>query len=269
MLGIFNLRGPIIPVIDLKKLFRIASDSTPLTIKKVGIVEHEGASIGFLFDRTGDVFRHRPDEKSEFHYDSPRSPESVISGAIKLDGGKRIVQILDAFSLIHLEIVPSSEKGGRQRKQQSLRQQCISFQVGMSRCAFGMEAIHEILRVPVLSRSALTSGYCMGMFELRGDMVPVIHFAALLCAETKNDELSVMPPAHDDQRIIVLKMGDEKFGLFVVSVESILTYTAEELLKFPLLQKTRLSLFSGCISRPSGGEVLLLNHAEVLSGEEI
>jgi len=54
--GIINLRGRILPVLDLKKRFGLpAADETPLT--RVMIVEWKGQTIGFLVDIVSEVLR--------------------------------------------------------------------------------------------------------------------------------------------------------------------------------------------------------------------
>lgn len=267
LLGVFNLRGSVIPVVDLKIVLSLETSQGIKEGAKVAIVEHEGTKIGLLFDGTGEIFRNHADEISEFKYAGPKNERNVISGAIKLDSGKRIVQILDALSLVKIENVPHTHEGGEdstqhhRKKKQANRKQCISFVVGNSKCGLGIDAIHEIIKIPTIKASALSDAHCMGMFDLRGDVVPLIDFAALLGYRATLSKEAIA----DSQRVIIMKIGSEKFGLLIESVESIITYYVEDLLHIPILSKTRASMFVGCLSREDGENIILLSENALLS----
>ena len=55
LLGLFNLRGMIIPVVDLRKIFDFP-DNHEANEKKVAIIEHGNICVGILFDQTCEVF---------------------------------------------------------------------------------------------------------------------------------------------------------------------------------------------------------------------
>lgn len=272
VLGIFNLRGLIIPVIDLKFIFEMETDSNPLSNKKIAIVEFEGIKVGLLFDSTGQIFRNKENEKNDFKYDDQKSNANVVSGAIKLDGGKRIVQILNAQALLKLEKVPlaenenfSSDAKVKKAKAQRSRKQCISFFVAGNRFGMGIETIHEIIKVPSLKASALSVGVCLGILDLRGDIIPVVDFAGLL----KYREPQEYKTTSENQRILVLKFGNEKVGLLIDSVESIISYYLDELLHVPVLSSEKASLFLGCLSKDEVGDVILLKSEEIFSNAEL
>jgi purine-binding chemotaxis protein CheW len=274
LLGIFNLRGIIIPVINLRDLLGLPGTFSPES--KVAIVEQGETRIGLMVDRTGEILKNGHEEINAFHYGSGENRKrGVIAGAVKLDGGKRLVQILDIPALFALQGVPlgdpaqssARDSGARLRKLQANRRQCISFQMGSARFGLGIDAIQEIIKVPEVQQSALTAGICLGMFQLRGDIVPVIDFAALLRQREPISAASV--GEKDSRRIIVMKLGTERFGFLVDAVESIVTYYAEDTLPMPKLAQERASMFVGCLSREGTGEILLLDHQNILSQSEI
>ena len=106
LLGFLNLRGRIIPVVNLKIILGLESDDQPMNTKKIVIVEHNGIHIRLLCNRTGELFKNQAGAKCDFSYSETPSQQIVISGAIKLDSGKRLVQILDIFALLKLEKLP-------------------------------------------------------------------------------------------------------------------------------------------------------------------
>jgi purine-binding chemotaxis protein CheW len=87
---------------------------------------------------------------------------------------------------------------------------------------------------------------------------------ALLLGTTQNLAIKI-----EDKRIIILKIEKELFGLLVDGVESINTYTLENVMPIPLLNKARSKMFLGCISFDNLGDIILLNYNEVLNNSEI
>ncbi|MBL7545340.1 MAG: chemotaxis protein CheW [Bdellovibrionaceae bacterium] len=270
MVGVFNLRGVIIPVIDLKIILKIGGDTGSLENKKVSIIDHEGTRIGLLFDRTGQIFRNCENEKSDFDYSGQGG--NVVSGAIKIEEGRRIIQILDVRALFRLENVPHmSDPQGllhaqrKAQRNQGRRAQCISFLVAQNRLGFSIEDICEIIKPPELQEAIVGCGdVCLGMFDLRGDIVPVIDFAAVL----KYRKLQNRNLFTEEQRILVMKTGSQKIGLLIDSVESIITYYEEEILPIPLIGPGVSRLFLGCLATEGRGDVILLKSAEILSQAE-
>jgi len=57
LLGIFNLRGVIVPVVDLRRIFDLPiREMDGHEQRKVAIVEHGHLCLGLLFDATAEVF---------------------------------------------------------------------------------------------------------------------------------------------------------------------------------------------------------------------
>lgn len=269
LVGVFNLRGIIIPIINLKSLLKIENQDIHLD-QKVGIVEHEGARVGLLFDSTSEILRIETQEVSQFSYNGENSYK-VISGAIKLEEGRRIVQIIDPFSLVTIENIPqildqqNRINAGKNRSQAHLgnRKKCIT--ISNNDIVLGLEitSIHEIIRVPEIKKSAIQQDLCLGMVSLRGQIVPLIDLSLLL-----GDQPSVLKQ-DSEQRIIVLKLDAAYFGLLVEEVRSISTYSENEIMPIPLLSKKRAGLFSGCVTINDIGDVILLNCSELLSHQEV
>lgn len=267
LMGLFNLRGKIVPVLNLREMFGFDNSSSS-ECQKVAIIGLNGICVGFLFDDTGEIFRSREEERSDFDSENTRG---LVCGVFKKENGKRIVQILDVTKLYKLKNIPK-EKTKLASEQNSLsnnrgsRRQCISFDVGPARCALPISDIQEILKLNQVIESALSVGNCIGTIDLRGTVVPVIDFASLLdYRETNQASRSVK----ENQRIIVMKLDDDLFGLLVDSVESIISYFSDELLIFPILEQKKSEMLIGCITGQGKTDILLLNHQKILSDMEI
>ncbi len=266
LIGLFNLRGAIIPVVDLQKLLHLPCNERAIE-QKIAILELDGHCIGVLFDRTGEVFRSSVDEVSNF--DDASGPQ-VIQGVFKKDSGKRLIQILDAHALFDLKSLPKAADPIHRRRslahQKGPRQQSISFKVGPARCALGISEIQEILKINQVSNTALAYGNCIGAIDLRGITVPIIDFAALL---KYRETAAADGLLQGDRRVIVLKLGDEFFGLLVDSVDSIVTFYQEDLRSFPVLNPERSKMFTGCITLEGREDTLLLNSEHIFTNDEI
>ncbi len=265
--GLFNLRGTIVPVIDLTELLSIKNSQTN-EIQKIAIIELNGACVGLLFNKTGEVFKNNEDERSDFEI---TNLNSVVSGVFKKDFGKRIVQILDVAKLFKLQNIPKDTSQSRlvrenQRKKRGHKKQCISFVVGPAKCALPISDIQEIVKVEKVSESALGFGDCIGTIDLRGTTVPVIDFSALL--EYRKVDRSDTA-TQGDRRIVVMRLENEHFGLMVDSIDSIVSFFPDELLTFPIIEQKRGDMFLGCITGYGTSDIILLDHQKILTNIEV
>lgn len=96
MEGIINLRGRIIPVVDLRKRFQVAADEYNDDTRII-IVEVSGQTVGIIVDAVNEVVRLNSDSIE------PPPPAFVldaryIQGVGKLDG--RLLILLDIDSIL-------------------------------------------------------------------------------------------------------------------------------------------------------------------------
>ena len=264
--GMFTLRGSVIPVVNLGRLFDPAAPAAEPS-NKIAIIDYQEAQVGLLVHATGEILRVRPEQRSRLRY-AEGSTQGVVAGTILLDEGRRLVQVLDIDRLVHIENVPQVQSmrasGAETRRQLRVvgeRRHAISFRAAGARFAMEMKAIQEIVRVPELAESILVSPLCRGRMLFRGLQVPVVDFAALAGGQ----------PAQADagQRILVAHIGEATVGFLVDDVESILHFTSDEVLAIPLLSKERSAMFAGCVARPGEEDVILLDHEGIFSRSEI
>jgi purine-binding chemotaxis protein CheW len=267
LLGLFNLRGALIPIVQLAQLLQLpATDASDES--KIAIIEIEGARVGLLFDRTGEILRVRGSQVIPFEQDDDQG--GMIEGAIRMAGGDRILQVLAAGKLVRLRDIPRPQQSASERHDlvrrniQAQRRQSVSFLVAGNRMALPMSAIHEIIRVPELQRSMLADERCLGLLNLRGHTVPVIDFARFLHLASTDAELTKgceknVEERDDERRIIVIKRNDVHLGMLVGEVESIVGYVESELLPIPSFNPANRSLFAGCISNGNERDIILID----------
>ncbi|NUM60381.1 MAG: chemotaxis protein CheW [Bdellovibrionaceae bacterium] len=265
--GVFNLRGSIVPIVNLKKIlnFELKVDNNEV---KLAIINYQGYLIALMFDSTGEIFRLR-DQQLDFFEFPDESTYKTIKGAIKLEEGKRIIQILDPMSLVSIKNLPLSfqsstiQKTSRAKSTNSARKMAIVFSVAEVKMAFSIQGIHEIIKVPEVKSHPLRSDICIGIINLRNQTIPVVDFAKLLnCVQPVNSD-----PA--DKRIIIVKVSEFLIGLLTDCVDSINNYRDEEVSVIPILSKERTKLFQGCLNFNDLGDVFLLDHNELFKNEEL
>jgi purine-binding chemotaxis protein CheW len=268
--GVFTLRGSVIPVVNLGRVFNPAAPASEPT-HKIAILDYDGVLIGILFHATGEILRVRPEQRSTLNY-AACDAHGVVAGTILLDDGARLLQVLDPAALVRIENVPqvlALQGAHRQaaRRSQGERRQCVSFRVCGSAFAFEMGAIQEIIRVPELQASVLNSALCLGRINFRGSQVAVVDFATLLNAGCgKPAAERVFDGA---QRIVIARIDDATIGFLVDSVDNIINFYSEEIMPIPLLSKARAGMFGGCLSKPELGDVIFLDHKQIFSSSEI
>ena len=268
--GMFTLRGTVIPVVNLGRLFRPEAGAAEAG-SKIAIIDYQHVLVGILFDDMGEILRVRPEQRSELHY--ANDGHGVIAGTILLDGGARLLQILDPERLIRIENVPQVLALKAANRRQNLRalgskRQAVSFHAGGA--LFGLEigAIQEIIAVPALQTSILNSRLCLGRIDFRGLPIAIVDFAALLNPDAPRRDVADGTAAPDG-RIVVARIGEATIGFLVDDVNSIVHFYDEDVLPIPLLSKARAGMFGGCIARGELGDVILLDHHGIFSNEEI
>lgn len=269
LMGLFNLRGVVIPVIDLRAIFGLEPAPSDAGKGKVAIIEHGAHCFGLLVDQTGGVFNARDAKKTLFSRTGGELRETVVNGVFKLDNGTRLVQILDPYELLHLERVPrvaGNLRSSLNRRARGKRHQCISFDVGNSICAFDMGSIKEIVEFTGLDNTSLAHTWTLGAVDLRGNTVPVIDFRVFL---GKSDADTCEDLVAQGCKLIVMKIGDNLISLLVDAIDNIMSFYDDDLLPFPAVGLHRGDMYKGCLSSETENMVLLLDHERLLSDNQL
>lgn len=85
VLGIVQVRGRVIPVIDLRRRFGLGERQRELS-DRVIVVEHEGRHVGLLADKAREVIRLAPTAFQPPPNVGSDDGDSLISGVAQVDG---------------------------------------------------------------------------------------------------------------------------------------------------------------------------------------
>jgi chemotaxis signal transduction protein len=203
--GIANLRGVVLPIIDIRPRFGMEhaedNDSTRVLVIDVG-----GVKMGLRVDCVKQV-------TSVSRADMEAPPAAIrgasteyLNGVVKLDSGARIIMALDASKVCDLKMdgaktaAASSTTGatGAQQKEKASAsadhaaaddlQQLVSFQVAKEEFAFPMERVREILRVETPTKVPNAPDSVLGVLTVRGQLLPIIDLRRQLHLPSMADE---------------------------------------------------------------------------------
>lgn len=258
MPGLFNLRGKIIPIVDLRQLLEFP-ETAKTSGRKVAIIEHGAHSIGLLFDRTSEVLSEKDAARVDFRPNNRGIKDLVIEGVLKFDDGERLVQVLDPYELLNLDKLPRADHKTEQKTatvSRGNRRTCISFQTGHTSCAIDLRYVQEVREMPKVDQSLFAHDCILGTSNLRGVILPVIDFRGFLGDEAV---FALGATISKDRRMLVIETPAGPVGLMVYSIDSILPYFEDEVLPFAKLALPRSDLVDGCLIDDSNRIVMMLD----------
>ncbi|WP_368184392.1 chemotaxis protein CheW [Aestuariibius sp. HNIBRBA575] len=268
MLGLFNLRGQIIPIVDLRILLGF-SDQRQVALRRVAIIEYGEHCIGLLFDLTGEVLNGNQATRVNFQAKEDGPRDVVINGVLKFEQGNRLVQLLDPYELLNLDQVPRATKSSDQVEVKSAkgkRRNCISFQTGHTTCAIDLRYVKEILKMPKVDQSLFARGNVIGTTNLRGVILPVVDFRAFL-GDGAVFHLGKTIPS--ERKMVVLETAEGMVGLMVFSIDSILPYYRDDVLPFAKLALPRGDYVNGCLISEQDKIVMMLDQKKLRTDPEL
>lgn len=256
--GLMHLRDDVIPVINLKKRLSL-SETSYASDAKVAVVQLNARRYGLLFDDIRDVLRV-PSQAIERLDTFLFSEEAVITDLIKLEQGKRTLELLDLQRLF---------PGGAGMAGIEDAQSAAETVVQRTYSQFVLYACRgQVYGIPVADAREICffsdidqtfkSGVVAGALQLRGQTIPVLCSASLLgCTDTdlKPDE---------ETRILVLQNEATIFGLIVDRVHQILVVADDEIMQVP---GGHLPHIHGVCAGSSYNNIILLNVRKLIDAQ--
>ncbi|MEW6519528.1 MAG: chemotaxis protein CheW [Thermodesulfobacteriota bacterium] len=266
--GLMNLRGRVIPVINLKKRLAMADDAYGPD-HKIAVVRLGRTLCGILVEDIKDVLRVGQ-EMIEPVLPGLRGEDRIIAGIIRLADGDRLLEILDLDLLLDQTAEEEMEipagQGIAEMPQvsagitgQPRRQYLVFTCKGME---YGVD-VHNVQEISTLSglNDTFQSGSIEGAVEMRGRMIPVIDSSLLLTEAEEKIALSEV------SRVIILLVDGIYCGIVVNSIVEIRAVAAGEVVPVPCAKKGRGAGVAGMLHLDSGRNIMLLDMASMLAGE--
>ncbi|MBB1251415.1 chemotaxis protein CheW [Rhizobium sp. G21] len=265
LLGLANLRGRILPIVNLRRIFGLADVSD--TDATRALVINLGTPLGFVVDRVASVIAVDQADIEPASSIGASVDARLLTGVVKMANGE-IVMILDFAELIAREFAgtaidgrqanlvassdldPSEEAAEEERDTDEM--QLVSFKVEKQEYAADIAAVQEIVQMPERVVAIPNAPvHVLGLMTLRERLLPLVSLRALLgLAETDEDET---------QRIIVLGLGEgQAVGVVADSVDEVLRVSRQQADTLPKILSGRGGLEEiSAVCRLDGGKRLV------------
>jgi purine-binding chemotaxis protein CheW len=224
--GLANLRGKVLPIISLRRLFGFPelehNDATRALVIDVG------QPLGFVVDRVSSVMGVDSGHIEDVGSLSTTVNTEVLSGLIKDAGGHAMIMVLDFAKLIEREFkqiaaitknnsVASAAQAQVQSEEEdsSDELQLVSFNVEGQEYAIAIEDVQEIVQVPeAVIHVPHSESHVLGVMTLRNRLLPLVRLRRIFgLPDSELDEKS---------RIVVLTLNGVSVGVVVDAVSEVL-----------------------------------------------
>ena len=265
IVGTMHYRDVLLPVFSLCVLLAL---NTRNRAPRPGIVIAlvHGRPVGFVVDAFQSVTRVPTDAIDAVpSVIARRVSEAKISAICRLDGGRRLVSVLDTAQLLHgleagmlpeIDAMSASENNAAAQ----MTDPFLIFQIGSQTFGLPAAVVEEVVQKPErLTKIPRSPAFIEGVMNLRGKVVPVIDQRA---------RFGTTPSSDARARVIVVSMGDLQAGFVVDGVREVLRMPQDTITSVPEINDGT-KVFDR-VAVLEGGEriVLLIDPAELLDGTE-
>jgi purine-binding chemotaxis protein CheW len=282
--GLANLRGRVLPIINLRRLFgcddREHDDSTR------AVVINLGQPLGFVVDHVASVVSVEPGQIEPASTISSVAAADFLTGVIRQDGGAgdhRLLLVLDFARLIESEFAqvaraaaqrnidaeslrsrsgsdPADDNDDNEKGAEELR--LVSFSVAEQEYAIDIAHVQEIVQLPEhITALPNTAGHVMGIISLRQRLLPLVSLRSLFCLPGIT--------AQEQHRIVVIALpGGAQAGLVTDSVKEVLSvpHSVAEPMPALLSHDASLQEFSGICRLEDGKRLVSIIDTRQLLG---
>lgn len=209
--GVMELRGKVIPVLDLRRRFSIVSDVQNFRIL---LVRAGSMLVGMIVDRIGGVLRFQESAVQDVpELASTQLNKEFMRGIVKV--GERVIFMLnlgkvlmmDEASRLHEIAEVEREKQKQEAQKEDDLIQYVTFPLGSER--YGVEIGHvvEIVDLEGLTRIPYVPDFVLGVINVRGTVLWVVDIRQFF---------NVPKPKDASQScVILLTSGEKTCGLLV------------------------------------------------------
>lgn len=278
--GISNLRGNILPVINLRE--RLGMElKEPDEATRVVVIDADGRPTGVIVDAVSEVL-HIEEKIVESPPDVVGSLEGqYLKGVAKIDEGKRLVLILAVQKLIpqvegmSVKADAAGSRTSAERVQQIEDEELmVTFKLEDEEFALEIMKVQEIIRLSEITSVPRAPHFVKGVMSLRNRLLPIIDLRvmfdmpalaedAILSRLEDKDEI-------DPRRIVVVDLGGVLIGVQVDSVSEVLRMPKSQIEPPPsIIGSDEASRLRG-VGKLDNGErlLMLLDPDKLLSDSE-
>jgi len=275
VIGVLNLRGQIIPVIDSRLRFHL--EPTDVTTKtRIIVMELSGQATGLQVDTVSEVVK-----LDDF---ALRETPPLVAGvnsdylAGMVQAGSRLITLINLDKILDSEefgqkeainqnAAASTAHGWGEHTAQSEEEETdtltfITFGLGHENFGLNLEHVEEIVELPQITKVPDAPEYVMGVICIRDKVLPLLNLQHMFDVE----------PAETDQQnesmVILMTIGHAKLAAIVDGIQEIIRVRERDILPVPqTLRDTEATRLEGVVMRKDR-MVSILRVIEILSAED-
>jgi len=235
VLGIFSLRGKVIPLLSLHDKFGKVLEKNDETTRVV-IVDIGNVLVAFAADKVNAVLSVDESliELPPKVYDDQESSE--VCAVLKLDEGDRLVMVLEPENLVDAAELEALKQVSEQSTESynmnnsmedavEEEKQIVTFQIENENYGIYIEKVQEINRYTNVTKIPKTPKFVEGIINLRGEVIPLIDLRS---------RFELEPKARDEfTRVIIVNLLNMKVGFVVDWVDEVLRIRDEHIESVP------------------------------------
>ena len=281
-LGVISLRQRLLPLVSLRGLFGLPMHELDEHNRIVVVSLAGRGQVGLVTDSVKEVLSVPRSQAEAMPGILSRGHDmQEFSSICRLEGGKRLVSIIDSSKLLGIpamqEVMDSSvDRVGAETNQGSMMNQeknadaatdddaqVVIFRLGAEEFGVPIMSVQEIVRVPEsLTKVPKTPSFVEGVINLRGTVLPVIDQRVRLGMQAIE--------RNDRQRIMVYTLGGMRTGFIVDSVAEVLRIPRSHIERSPELSDEQSRLITQVAKLDKDKRlVMLIEPSQLLGGREI
>lgn len=224
--GLANLRGKVLPIISLRRIFGF--DECEYDDSTRAVVIDIGQPLGFVVDRVASVVGVESNKIEGVESIRSTVNTELLSGLIKDVGGHAMIMVLDFAKLIAQEFaeiaavaknsnLTASHAEGADTDDDSISDelQLVSFEVADQEYAMVIEDVQEIVQIPEnIIHVPHAESHVMGIMTLRNRLLPLVNLRRMFDLPSREND--------DHSRIVVVSLGSASVGVVMDSVNEVL-----------------------------------------------
>ena len=228
LLGLANLRGKVLPILSLRRLFGINEKEHDDASRAIVVDVHQ--DVGFTVDRVSSVIDVEPNLIESAEQVSSSLDREMLSGVIKKTGSHELVMILNLAALLQADYSQvqnnlsehalgldsmDAEDTSKDGDDEDDKRQLVSFEVAGQEYAIDIDQVQEIVQLPdSITRVPRADQHILGIINLRERLLPLVNLSSLFHLPQKTLD--------DKSRIVVLNVGNASLGVVVDAVSEVL-----------------------------------------------
>ncbi len=272
VLGVAAFRDTLLPLISLRGLLGFAEATTADGLEKVIVVAVSGVLVGLVADRMRSIVSADPSAIDPIPpvLAARAGGETQIKAIARVDGGRRLISILDTASLFREDVMrrlASDARGGKVVTMEdgaigAGESQFLVFRLGSEEFGLPIASVDEVTRAPEqITRVPGTPRFLQGVINLRGEVLPVVD-------QRRRFDLPAFDGDRRRQRLVVVRSERHRAGLIVDSVSEVLRTPTDTIEPAPDIAGEAARLVQGVVNSDGRRMVLLLDPMELLTRTE-